>query len=69
MAKEEDGLLAEMKALKMLMILQLLRSGVKQGHIAAMLGISEATMSRMLPKGITKSVSKGAAVAAVGGLD
>lgn len=40
------------------MILQLLRSGVRQSHIAAMLGISEATMSRMLPKGIAKAVSK-----------
>lgn len=68
MAKGED-LLSEMKALKMLMILQLLRSGVKQSQIAAMLGISEATMSRMLPKGITKSVSKSPAVVGGEGFD
>ena len=68
-AKEEDNLLAEMKALKMLMILQLLRSGVRQGQIAAMLGISDATMSRMLPRGIAKSVSKGGYASAVEGLD
>jgi DNA-binding transcriptional regulator LsrR (DeoR family) len=67
MAKETDDLLSEIRALKMLMILQLLRQGVKQGQIAAMLGVSDATMSRMLPKGIAKTVSKGAtAVAAEG---
>lgn len=59
MAKETDDLLSEIRALKMLMILQLLRQGVKQGQIAATLGISEATMSRMLPKG-TASAVKGA---------
>lgn len=68
-AKDNDNLFAEMKALKMLMILQLLRSGVRQSQIAAMLGISDATMSRMLPKGITKSVSKGAATVGGEGAD
>ncbi len=48
----------ELKSLKMLLILQLLRSGVRQSQIAAVLGVSEATMSRMLPKGISKSVSR-----------
>jgi len=59
MAKETDDFLGEIRALKMLMILQLLCLGVKQSQIAAMLGVSEATMSRMLPNGIAKSVSKG----------
>lgn len=59
MTKETEDLLDEMRALKMLMILQLLRQGVKQSQIAAMLGVSEPTMSRMLPKGISKSMSKG----------
>lgn len=67
MAKETDDLLAEMKALKMLMILELLRSGVRQSQIAAMLGVSEATMSRMLPKGIAKNVSRGASTPSEGG--
>lgn len=49
---------SDLKAIKMLLILQLLRSGVRQSQIAAMLGISDATMSRMLPKGISKSVSR-----------
>lgn len=66
MAKETDDLLNEMRALKMLIILQLLRQGVKQGQIAAMLGVSEPTMSRMLPKGIARSVSKGGAAVAEG---
>ena len=59
MARETDDVLGELRALKLLMILQLLRQGVKQGQIAAMLGVSEPTMSRMLPKGIAKSVVKG----------
>jgi DNA-binding transcriptional regulator LsrR (DeoR family) len=58
MAKEGEELLAEIRAVKMLLILQLLRSGVRQTQIAAMLGISEATMSRMVPKGLTKGLSK-----------
>lgn len=60
MAKDGEDLSSDIRAIKMLMILQLLRSGVKQSQIAAMLGISEATMSRMLPKGIAKGLSKGA---------
>jgi DNA-binding transcriptional regulator LsrR (DeoR family) len=63
MSKETDDLLGEIRAVKMLMILQLLRQGVKQGQIATMLGVSEATMSRMLPKGIAKNVSKGGTAA------
>ena len=45
-------LLSEMKSVKMLQILQLLGMGMKQKQIALMLGISDATMSRMLPKGL-----------------
>lgn len=65
MAKDRDEVAEELRAVKMLMILQLLRQGVKQSQIAAVLGVSEATMSRMLPTGIAKSVSK-AAVAEAG---
>jgi predicted XRE-type DNA-binding protein len=66
MAKEKDEVAEELRCLKMLMVLQLLRQGVKQAQIAAVLGISETTMSRMLPTGIAKAVSKSAA-AEVGG--
>jgi predicted transcriptional regulator len=45
-------LLEEIKSVKMLLILQLLSTGVKQKQIAMMLGISEATMSRLVPKGL-----------------
>lgn len=65
MSKDTDEFVADLRAVKMLMILQLLRSGVRQSQIAAMLGISEASMSRMLPRGIAKSVSKGATAAAI----
>lgn len=50
--KNEKELLQDLKDLKKLMILQLLNAGVKQRPIARMLGISEATMSRMIPKGL-----------------
>jgi DNA-binding transcriptional regulator LsrR (DeoR family) len=39
----------------MLMILQLLNDGVKQKQIAAALGVSEATISRLIPKGAAPS--------------
>ncbi|HWA00059.1 MAG TPA: hypothetical protein VG841_07060 [Caulobacterales bacterium] len=48
----------EIEAVKRLLILQLLHQGVKQGHIAAVLGIDEATMSRMLPKGLSAALKK-----------
>ncbi|MGP1282127.1 MAG: hypothetical protein ACTS1X_04050 [Parasphingopyxis sp.] len=48
----------ELESVKRLMILQLLQSGVKQTHIAAMLGVSDATMSRMIPKGLAAAIKK-----------
>jgi DNA-binding NarL/FixJ family response regulator len=45
-----DAILNEMKSVKMLLILQLLAMGLKQKQIALMLGVSDATMSRLLPK-------------------
>lgn len=61
MSKETEELTAEVKAVKKLLILQLLRSGATQSQIAATLGVSDATMSRMLPKGAAK-VAKAQAV-------
>ncbi len=58
MADQYSEIVTELKSVKMLLILQLLRSGVRQSQIAAMLGVSDATMSRMLPKGISKSVAR-----------
>lgn len=51
MAEFETG--KELRDLKMLMILQLLNAGVRQKQIAAALGVSEATISRLLPKGLS----------------
>lgn len=47
---EISQLISEMEAIKKLLVLQLLNSGTRQKLIASMLGISEATMSRMIPK-------------------
>lgn len=46
------------EAVKRLLILQLLHQGVKQSQIAAVLGIDEGTMSKMLPKGLSASLKK-----------
>lgn len=56
---QATNLLEEMKSVKMLLILQLLAMGIKQRQIALMLGISAATMSRLLPKGLTLEKAKG----------
>ncbi len=54
--EQSDSVLVEMKAVKMLLILQLLRGGAKQSDIAKILGVSDATISRMLPKEIKASL-------------
>jgi DNA-binding transcriptional regulator LsrR (DeoR family) len=48
----------DIRSVKMLLILQALASGCQQKHIAAALGVSEATLSRMLPKGFAKEIAK-----------
>ena len=48
--KQADELIAEMRAVKRLLILQLLKADVPQKQIASMLEVSEATMSRMISK-------------------
>ncbi len=48
--KQADDLISEMRAIKKLLILQLLKAEVPQKQIASMLEVSEATMSRMIPK-------------------
>ena len=51
-----DSAFQGVEEVKRLLILQLLFQGVKQSHIAAMLGKSEATMSRMIPKGLAAAI-------------
>jgi predicted transcriptional regulator len=60
--KADDGLdqvAEELRQIKLLLIANLLRSGVKQSDIAALLGTSNATMSRMLPSGSRSFRPKG----------
>jgi len=47
----QQELIDETRSVKKLLILQLLISGASQKQIAALLEVSEATMSRMIPKG------------------
>jgi DNA-binding NarL/FixJ family response regulator len=54
-------LIQETQWVRKLLVLQVLASGYKQKHIAAALGVSPATMSRMIPKGLL--ALKGAAEA------
>lgn len=51
--QDAKALVKEMRDVKMLLILQMLNGGVRQRQIATALGVSEATMSRMLPKGLS----------------
>jgi hypothetical protein len=53
-----EPLLHEMQEIKKLLILQLLATGYQQKHLAAALNVSEATLSRMLPKGLPKNLSR-----------
>jgi DNA-binding transcriptional regulator YdaS (Cro superfamily) len=47
----------EIRAVKSLLILQALALGCQQKHVAAALGVSEATLSRMFPKGFAKEIA------------
>ena len=55
---DEDmkALLREIEWVRKVLVLQLLFSGCKQKHIAAALGVSEATVSLMMPKGLAKEL-------------
>jgi len=55
MSEANNGsLLQEMQWVRKLLMLQVLASGYQQKDIASLLGVSDATLSRMLPKGISK---------------
>lgn len=51
---EESKIVAELEALKRLQILELLDRGYTQNQIALTLGVAQATVSRMFPKGALK---------------
>lgn len=58
MASADQDLHGQMQDVKLLLIMQLLREGVSQSQIARTLGISETKLSRMLPKGLGRELSK-----------
>lgn len=53
-----DAVLEELRAVKMILILNALALGCQQKHVAAALGVSDATLSRMFPKGFAKEIAK-----------
>ena len=54
----DNSLADELRSVKMLLILQALATGYQQKHIAAALGVSDATLSRMFQKGFAKEITK-----------
>jgi hypothetical protein len=58
METSTDSLTEEMRSVKMLLILQALALGCQQKHVAVALGVSDATLSRMFPKGFLKEIAK-----------
>jgi DNA-binding transcriptional regulator LsrR (DeoR family) len=61
------SLISEVASVKSLLILQALALGCQQKHVAAALGVSDATLSRMFPKGFAKQIVKAADRRVVGG--
>ena len=51
-------LLQEIRAVKMILDLDAVARGCQQKHVAAALSVSDATLSRMFPKGFAKEISK-----------
>jgi hypothetical protein len=56
--EELKAVIGEMQCIKNLLILQALAMGCQQRHVAAALGVSDATLSRMFPKGFAKEMAK-----------
>jgi hypothetical protein len=54
-----DPIAVELAAIKQLLIVSLIRDGVKQRHIAGALGVHESQISRSLPKGFAAAVKNG----------
>lgn len=48
----DDRNLAELVAIKKLLVLGLLRSGASQGEIATALGVNQSQVSRLFPRGL-----------------
>jgi predicted transcriptional regulator len=48
----------DLDAIKRLLILSLMRNGTSQAGIAEALGVNQATVSRLFPKGLNKALDK-----------
>jgi hypothetical protein len=57
--EESEILIQEMQWIRKLLMLQALAMGYKQKHLASALGVSPATLSRMMPKGFSKEIANG----------
>jgi DNA-binding Xre family transcriptional regulator len=51
------ALVQEMQWVRKLLMVQMLKSGCKQKHLASALGVSNATLNRMMPKGLVKEIT------------
>ena len=58
MEANKSEVLEELRAVKRMLILNALVQGCQQKHVAAALGVSDATLSRMFPKGFAKEIAK-----------
>ena len=56
--KQLASIANDLEAIKKLMIFQLLEKGFSQSQLAQALGVSQPTISRMLPKGGSKRKSE-----------
>ena len=54
---ETSAVLDELVAIKRLLILALLRDGLSQAEVAAAIGVTQSTISKMFPKGLAKKRS------------
>lgn len=56
---EADQTIKELVAIRKLLVLALLRSGMTQSQVAGALGVDRSVVSRMFPKGILSKLGKG----------
>ncbi len=58
MAKESEETLKELVAIRKLLVLALLNSGLTQAQVAGAIGIDRSLVSRMFPKGTLNALGR-----------